>query len=189
MTSVGLVPMYVYFDNDGNLIKITNYIIEAESYIVVDYDLVSGLMNGTESLSNYKVEKKSNTEYQLIKNYENNRVFYDVDSRIYVIPKNNPSANLIIYQDIKNKKWVFKLDKNTKSVFMKNSPSIKIKLSFSITAKDDPNYLYRFIEFDFAEILKRRLEIPFRYIDEQSVNISIYTNKKLNSYTHEVINE
>ena len=59
----------------------------------------------------------------------------------------------------------------------------------SVTAKYDPNILYRSLEFKVADLLSDITSIiPFT-LDAESVpqNVSIYTAKYFDSYAHEVI--
>ena len=189
MTQNFTVPMYVHFDESGNLLKIANYKSEDSSYITVTYHDVEKILDGTETMSNFSVKKDSSNIFKLVKNLSYDTTNYDVDKRIYAIPKNNSGATLKIYQDVKNKKWIFDVDPDFRKSYFENQFIIDNRMFFSITASGDPNILYRFIQINFADVVKHKKILKFITDDEQNENIEIYTHKKIDSYTHEVINE
>lgn len=62
-------------------------------------------------------------------------------------------------------------------------------LYFSVTAKHDPNILYRTIEFSLRDLLnERHCSYPFRYDWEfNKDDVSVYTSKFFDSYSHEIL--
>jgi hypothetical protein len=62
-------------------------------------------------------------------------------------------------------------------------------LYFSVTAKHDPNILYRTIEFSLRDLLNERYRsYPFRYNWEfNKDDVSVYTSKFFDSYSHEIL--
>lgn len=62
-------------------------------------------------------------------------------------------------------------------------------LYFSVTAKYDPNILYRTIEFSLRELLNERCQLyPYRYDWEfNKDDVSVYTSKFFDSYSHEIL--
>lgn len=189
MTQNFTIPMYVHFDENGHILKIANYTSEDSSYITVDYHDVKKILDGTETINNFFVKKDSSNIFKLVKKLAYDTNNYDVDNRIYAIPKNNSGATLKIYQDLKNKKWIFDVDPDFRKSYFENQFIIDNRMFFSITASSNPNILYRFIQLDFADVIKHKKILEFITDDEQNENIEIYTHKKIDSYTHEVINE
>ena len=59
-------------------------------------------------------------------------------------------------------------------------------LYFSITAKHDPNILYRSLKVSMSELNKIHV-IPFEFENEKNKDVSLYTAKYFDSYAHEVI--
>lgn len=61
-------------------------------------------------------------------------------------------------------------------------------LYFSVTAKHDPNILYRTVEFSLRELLDEKKRVyPYKYNWEfNKEDVSIYTSKYFDSYKHEV---
>ena len=57
---------------------------------------------------------------------------------------------------------------------------------FSITAKHDPNILYRSLKIPLS-MLADKLVIPFKYDAEHKEDLSIYTAKYFDSYGHEIL--
>lgn len=62
-------------------------------------------------------------------------------------------------------------------------------LYFSVTAKHDPNILYRTVEFSLRELLdEKRRVYPYKYDWEfNKEDVSVYTSKFFDSYSHEIL--
>lgn len=62
-------------------------------------------------------------------------------------------------------------------------------LYFSVTAKHDPNIVYRTMEFSLTKLLKNKVEkYPYQYkweLDREDV--SVYTSKFFETYSHEIL--
>jgi len=64
-------------------------------------------------------------------------------------------------------------------------------LFFSVTQKDNPNILYQTFSCKICDLIKAKT-IDFDYISQKElkhINLSIYTSRKFEYYSHEVINE
>jgi hypothetical protein len=190
MISVIEPSMYVWFDSEGNITKITNYFSGDESYIKVDYSVVSKILDGTENINFYKVKINSDKKLALVKQEITESISYDINNSIYLIPKISKSdAILTVVQDIKNKQWIFTIEKTALENFFEQLSQLKTHIMFSIVDQHNPNRFYRIIDFEFNSLEAGRKEVPFVYDNESEDQISIYTKKVLESYAHEVINE
>ena len=97
--------------------------------------------------------------------------------------------DIIVQQNISNSSWNIVLNPYTKKFLVSSGYAPTDILYLSVTAKYDPNILYRSLEFKVADLLSDITSIiPFT-LDAESVpqNVSIYTAKYFDSYAHEVI--
>ena len=97
--------------------------------------------------------------------------------------------DIIIQQNTVNKSWSMMLNPYTKKFLMTSGYNSKETLYFSVTAKYDPNVLYRSLEFTVGDLLAEATSIiPFKFEQELDPNdVSIYTARYFDSYAHEVI--
>ena len=97
--------------------------------------------------------------------------------------------DIIIQQNVKLKYWNIQINPYTKKFLRTSGYRPSENLYFSITAKHDPNILYRSLEFKISDLLTELNPIiPFIYDSESSEDdVSIYTAKYFDSYAHEVI--
>ena len=183
---------YVYFDENGEITKITNYKEdENASFVKVDYKLVEKIMEGSLPSFNFMVIYDiSIREYVIKPKISMNEFTYTVNDRIHEIKKNLIDADLTIIQDIKNACWKFNINDSLRSQLLAQNISINTPLFFSITKKHNPHILYRTIEVKFSEILEQLdFSVPFVYNDENTTTLSVYTIKKMQSYKYEVLND
>jgi len=183
---------YVYFDENGEITKITNYKEdENTSFVKVDYKLVEKIMEGLLPSFNFMVIYDiSIREYVVKPKISMTEFTYTVNDRIHEIKKNLIDADLTIIQDIKNACWKFNINDSLRSQLLAQNISINTPLFFSITKKHNPHVLYRTIEVKFSEILEQLdFSVPFIYNDENTTTLSVYTIKKMQSYKYEVLND
>ena len=97
--------------------------------------------------------------------------------------------DIIIQQNTFSKTWNLLLNPYTKKFLQNSGYSSKETLYFSVTAKYDPNVLFRSLKFTVGDLLSDvTAEIPFSTEGEADPqNVSIYTAKYFDSYAHEVI--
>ena len=97
--------------------------------------------------------------------------------------------DIIIQQNTFSKTWNLLLNPYTKKFLQNSGYSSKETLYFSVTAKYDPNVLFRSLKFTVGDLLSDvTSEIPFSTEGEADPqNVSIYTAKYFDSYAHEVI--
>lgn len=97
--------------------------------------------------------------------------------------------DIIVQQDTYAKCWKIVLNPYTKKFLITSEYSPKERLYFSVTSKYDPNILYRSLEFTVGDLLSDTTSIiPFKYdIESNASDVSIYTAKYFEYYSHEVI--
>lgn len=160
----------------------------------VDIEEVIDIIEGREPRRNYKVQynpKKKSLELVNVTEYTFDSS--DINDFIYEIPeKQVTDPDILVEHDLKNRCWRIIAGKElTKSV---KSKGLKLnnKLFFSITAKHDPNIVYKTFSIDFSAISKKHYEIldftmPF---EDTDASISIFTRKIFDSYQFKrIVNE
>ena len=183
---------FVYFDDTGEITKITNYLEEDNSsFIKVDYAKVEKILEGSVSSFDFVVIYDTLTrDYTIKPRINNNEILNEVSDRIHEIKKNISDPDFTIIQDIATKSWKFKINQEILDNFIINNVLVTTSLMFSITQKNNPNILYRMITIKFSDILENLdFSIPFVYNEENTHNFSIYTIRQMQSYNHEVFNE
>jgi hypothetical protein len=174
----------IYFDSDtGKIEKITNKLVENETskYIKILTSEIDDIFTGKKRIEDYTIAYNLQKDsYELIFLNETKIIPY-VGDKIYQIPKVAKSKiysyDLTVRHNNQDKCWNFFVNKNVNQIIS--------KLFFSITAKNDPNILYRTIIVDTKEDC---VSFPFLYdIELESEKISVYTNKILNTYAQEVL--
>lgn len=180
---------YVYFDNDGEILSISNQNKTEGSYIETDVDQVINLITGKEVLSNYVVMFDPVTKQNVIRHrFIEEELQFDINNQIYKVPTEKLARpDFTLQQDVKNKRWNFILDNLLQENLKKQTVRFSSKLNFSITSKNDPHNLYQYFTIDL-ETLTENYSIPFVSEIELDIDqISVYTTKRLETYYHEVI--
>lgn len=101
----------------------------------------------------------------------------------------NLENDIVIRQDTENNVWNITINPHTKKFLRMSGYNPKETLYFSVTAKYDPNILYRSLEFNIGDIINESQSIiPFKFEQELDPNnVSIYTAKYFENYAHEII--
>jgi hypothetical protein len=183
---------YVYFDDTGNILSISNTIAAAGNYIQVPDEEVEGLISGKEQMYHYQVIFDTITKtYALRHKYNDEDTVFNVNNQIHQIKrKKSHRPDIRVIQDLPKKQWKIMLDKGIRENFKEHSISIDKSLMFSITKYNDPHILERVIVLRLRELIKNySIKIPFETkIELDPTALSVYTVKRLESYQHEVIN-
>lgn len=188
-----LDPYKVYFDLDsGKIHAITNEELETDTYscVEVSYEDVSTLVTGEEHFDTCIVDFNPKLKlYELRRNSIEQEV-YTVDELIYKCEK-LADADVQIIQDVKNTCWKFLISESLRQSLAANNVSLKSQLSFSITEENNPNVLYRTLSFPFSQLVNDFYVIKDFKEDYEfdGLPISVYTIKRFDSYSYEVINE
>lgn len=183
------VEKYVTFDESGNLQGVYNRKPLDENYIKVDPSDVETLISGKEQFRHYLVVfDKIKKQYVLKHIYNEENYLDDINDQIYRIPTVKDNPDLTVVQDIKNKKWCFKIDQQIKENFASNNLNFNQPMGFSITRKNNPNHLERYFVINVSTLLNSDYSIDFENDLELDSNaLSVYTAKRLESYYHEVL--
>lgn len=183
---------YVYFKADtGEIVTVSNTTLDKEglSCIAVSFEQVEDLLSGKEPFNSRRIEFDTKTKsYALKEFFEEN--LYDVNELIYKVVYNK-DAEIQVIQDLKNTCWKFLISPELRAKILEDKVSLKIGLSFSVTEKENPNILYRTLQFPFNDLIKNGYLIKDFKEDYEfdGTPVSIYTIKRFESYSYEVINE
>jgi hypothetical protein len=104
-------------------------------------------------------------------------------------PADETEHEILVRQNYINNYWSIHINRKTKRDLIASRYKSNDVLYFSITAKHDPNILYRTIKCSLRDLIHDRVElIPFKYDWEfNKQEVSVYTPKFFNSYIHEII--
>ena len=104
-------------------------------------------------------------------------------------PAEETESEILIRQNYINNYWSVHINRKTKRDLIASHYKSNDMLYFSITAKHDPNILYRTIKCSLRDLIHDRVDIiPFEYKWEfNKQEVSVYTPKFFNSYVHEII--
>lgn len=182
---------FVYFDMDtGEIKSITNKKDpNNEIYFEIPTQEVEDFLIGTRNLTKHKVIfDVKEQRYQIVSKNESLVVY--ADDLIFKIPTLQ-GAQILITQDIKNKKWIVAVSDIIRSNMESIGARLEENMFFSITEKGNPNILYNHFYVSIREVIEKSvIEIPFSSQEEHVNNkVSVYTNRKFDRYTHEVIDE
>ena len=181
----------VYFDNDtGRIQAITNKEIESkfESFEVPVQE-AEGFVVGTRNMTKHKVVfDVKEQRYKIVSDQESIHVY--VDDHIFQI-NNLKNPQIIVEQDIAQSKWIVRASDAIKSSMSSVGPRLEEVMFFSITEYGNPNILYNHFYVSINDVVSNdSLEFDFSSQEEHvASNISVYTNRKFDIYSHEVIDE
>lgn len=181
-----ITDRYVHFDSNGHITKIARNPDEAEEYIKVNFDKVKGMLEGKESLVDYRVEYDFLDKAYVLKHINTWKQDQLKDAFLLEI-KNDVNPDITIIQDKKQKEWRLVLSDDLQLAV--NDQKVQIDPTnqyYSVTKKYDPNVLYRLLKFQKQD---SNYVIPFQYDFEiDDISLSIYTVQKFSTYSYEVIN-
>jgi len=181
---------YVYFDDTGNLIRISNKDNIEGNYITVQLDDVMSMITGAEGMEKYVVLFDTVTKQNVLRSrYIEEEIQFDINSQIYQLPTIKPNRpDFTIQQDIPNKVWRLILDETLQYNLKQKSLKFTSALNISITKKNDPHHLHNSFVIDLSELDENGFEVPFTSQIELDANaLSVYTTKRLETYYHEVL--
>lgn len=181
----------VYFDLEtGKIEAITNKEIEGKTtFFETPIRDVEDFVLGNKNLTKHKVVfNVKDQEYNIIHDQESIIVY--ADDLIFEI-KTAINPQIIITQDIKNLQWKVTTDQSIRTQMQDVHTRLEEVMYFSITENGNPNILYNHFYINIKDIIQLGTVVfPFTsQIEEDRDNISVYTNRKFDRYTHEVINE
>lgn len=184
---------YVYFDDNGNILSVSNSNTSPGNCIQVESSEIDTLLSGKEQFWHYHVIFDTIKKAYVLKHVFNDEAInLDINVDIHkVTRKQIDRPDLIVQQNIKHKVWRFKLDNSIRDNFRTKNMHLNSVLSFSISRYNDLHQLERYVKLSISDLIDNEVvEIPFEDdIELDSHALSVYTTQKLETYFHEVINE
>ena len=183
----------VFDPTTGELLSLPNKKPTEGSFIPVADSEVKGILEGRESMHFYYVHyiKRANT-YELRQRSNHDIDSYFVDDLIYELPTTGDNPDITVTKNIKDTCWKIEIGGDLEMNILAQKVSLTNgHLSFSVTKKDDPNILYKTLQFTFDKLINGNyIVLPFsEKFEFDNEPISVYTIKKFDSYKYEVINE
>jgi hypothetical protein len=152
------------------------------------------IIEGKESRKNYRVQfdsKSNNLKLVNVTEYSFNSS--NVNDFLYEIPENlDDDADIVVEQNIPETCWKIKLGKNLKKNMKAKGIKLNTTMAFSVTAKHDPNILYKTLFVDFSKVLFDNycvldFTMPF---EQKNTPLSVFTMRKFDSYDFQrILNE
>lgn len=108
-----------------------------------------------------------------------------INDFIYEVPEDSiEDPDLTIVQDIPNKCWKFLIGKGLKRNLNRSQINLTYTMMVSVTAKGDPNILYKTLFVPLAQVLADNYVVlpftmPFEHTGE---SISVYTARRFDTY-------
>lgn len=182
-----ITDRYVHFDSNGNITKIARSSDDQEESIKVPFDKVKAMLEGKESLVDYKIEYDFLDKQYVLKHINTWKQDQLKDAFMLEIA-NDENADVTIVQDKIDRVWRLVLSEDflnsVKEQDLTVDPTVQY---YSVTKKYDPNVLYRLLKFtkngdDYT--------VPFNYdFEVDTMPLSIYTVRKFSTYSYEVVDE
>jgi len=187
-------PLYykVYYEKaTGQIISISiKDKPSLDTHFTTTFNEVCEFIDGTKSLINYKVTYDlQKTKFHIV--HKDDKIVLDVDNLIHKITQSGPAQLCIIKDNILNE-WQLHLDLNlTAKNNINNAGVLDEILWFSITQENNPNILYRHFSASMHELINEQT-MSFKFLNHKETDVnkySIYTNKRLVSYSKREIHE
>ena len=179
--------MFIKFEKDtGKILRIGPSQNGDENTIQVPLSDVISLVEGKERFRDYKVEY--NTKTKMLELMSIHDQFMDqssVNDFIYEIPTDEiEDPDILVIQDVPNTCWKIQIGKELKKNIRSKGVTLNSNILFSITAKGDPNVLYKTLSAHFGTMVGDNyfiapFDMPFEHTQEP---ISIYTSRRLDTY-------
>jgi hypothetical protein len=176
---------FVVFDDQGDIQSIGRYEDAAYNNLKVDFEQVRNLVEGRESLFNFKVEYDFIEKRYVLKNKHDHEQDQLKESFLYEIPYTKSQTEVKIIKDNVNQVWKLLIDPKILEGIQTGSLHADPRDQYySVTRKYNANFLHRVLKFDETS------EIPFEYNFEfDNIPTSVYTVRKFSTYSIEVIDE
>jgi len=180
----------VYFDKDqGTISAITKDFLEG-TFFEVGYEEVKDFISGKNRLTDYKVVYNSRKYSYEIVELTYQKIDLDINDLIFKLTQNKNPQVKILY-NLKDQNWKISLNRDLKEILIDKKARIDEVLWFSVTEKDNPNIFIRQFFVDIKQLLETDLfTVKFNSKKELDFSsISVYTNRKFETYSLEVIDE
>jgi len=165
--------LYMFVEKDSTT-EFENYSTDriTQFYYTSNNNIVHG-ENLKDNVKFTNIEELKNGSLVLLE-----RQLYRIQSAIDV--------DIVLTQNKINKKWNIALHPLTKKFLKTSFANSNSMLYFSVTSPSNPNVLYRSLSFKLKEILESTVSFDFES-DYETDEVSVYTSKYFNHYTHEVL--
>lgn len=184
----------VYYDESGNIQQIvSNKINTSYNFIEVDTSEVIDILLGNKATANFLVQYDQTIQQHILSPKLNNNRILKTNLRFYEVLKKEIThqdlEELCIIRNNTNNTWNFELNNSAKTKVLERNDDLNTFLEFSITEKDDPNQLYRFLKIKLRDLVKTSMvTVDFQYQTEiNNKEVSIYTSKYFDTYSFKVI--
>ena len=179
--------MYVKFDKEtGSILGIKGKEYPGENSMPVPLEQVRKLIDGEELTDDYEVRyepklKRLEFGHRRITSVKGDHI----NDFIYEVPtKNGKSPDILIVQDVKNTCWKVHMGCALGDSLRQKGVSINDTMMLSITAKGDPNVLYKTLFVELGEVVRNNYVVlpftmPFEHTEQP---ISVYTSRKFDTY-------
>lgn len=185
---------YVYFDDKGEVLSISNSNRSEGNFIEVAQDVVINILKGIDQPSAFCVTYDTLEKKHIFKRKATENNFsVIVNDNMYNIPcvDDMTDYDIKLMQDFSNQEWKLSLHNGIKYNLLANASSYDAILYFSITRSNDPHELYHYFTVTINDLLQHdEIKIPFKsQFELDKREISVYTFKKFNVYCRGVIND
>lgn len=179
--------MIVYYNSDTFAITGISGKLDSnrkESYFETEDPLAEQIFLGKEKVLKYIVEPHLGTTKGVIKlKPSKDAALFRVSDKVYKIPKNQNSAEIVLKQNKENKIVYILLQENSKN-WWSNDPIYKLRKLYIVATLHDPYkplWIKTFSVDDFNN------DVKFNY--QGTDNLTFYTPKIFSSYSHEITSD
>lgn len=180
----------VYFDKQsGDILSVSNSRRTKEGeYFDATFEEVKHLLDDSERIVDWKAVYNTRKFGYDIVNKVNPSVALEINDFIYEIKQSN-NAQITVVQNCKQSLWTVQIAKKLKDVLKEKGARLEEILFFSVTSKSNPNVLLRTFQCSLADLVAQE-SISFEFKSKKELDknsISVYTNRKFEFYSREVI--
>jgi hypothetical protein len=188
---------YVFYDPESGIVKSIafSYENQTDPYVTVPFLQVADILDGKEFYYNFKVVfSPDEKDFVLIKKEEEQEILESIHDVIFQIPFSIDTTYPLIYDSMNDLTFVQDYADTCWKIYIngKLADSLREKrlyfdkyYSIYVTARNDPNLLYKTIEIPFKELVENYYYIlPFDKIDTDEVPVSLFCKKMFTKYQY-----
>lgn len=188
---------YVYYNSDnGELYSISNEYSEIDfPYVIVPVNEVKNILTSHDSIHDYKVIfSPDEKDFVLVKKDQEEEILETIHDVIFQIPFTVDTSIPLIYDTMNDLTFIQDYGDTCWKIYINSSLANSLKdknLYFDkhyyiyVTAKNDPNILYKTMRVSMANIINEGyFIIPFDNIDYSELPISLYCKKIFVKYQY-----
>lgn len=179
--------MYVRFDKEtGEILAVAGQPQEDTNTIPVPLEEVKKILDGVEVADNYHVQYNPKTkEMEFLSKHDKSFAGNTINDFIYEVPEeSDEDPDIQIVQDIPNTCWKVLAGTELKENLRKKGIHLTQSMMMSVTAKGDPNILYKTLFVDLSRVIVDNyvvlpFDMPFETTNEP---VSIYLSRRFDTY-------